>query len=424
MAGTKENNQKYRKQLGEGIKCTDHLGQEFPSLAAMLRHWDVPDISYRYRRNKLGWDLEKTLTTKTMNSDDAGCHECTDHLGQTFKSKRAMCDHWRIPRHIYFRRISEGWSVEDALTKPLKYNGKRKMIKDHLGNEFINVDEMCEFWKTTKQQYIINIRNNLTVEQSLTQITEKPKHPKDHKGIEYKSINEMCRTYNITKTTLRSRLELGWTLEQILENPGNHSFSIKVKDHLGNEFKTQDEMLKYHNVHYTTYTHRKKAGLSMAECLSPDELHSIKCEDHLGNKYECLQDMLIFWFDTPGMYHTRSAKNMPMKNRLTDIRVHKKMNEHLYVKGMTGEFFNVVYKKHEYIMSDVTLYRLLRHEKIIESLVNMRYKDIEVLNIYSLTDKNIPMNMLFRIMYNEKEYIIDTDVLYRLMFFIKTPVVL
>ena len=161
----------------------------------------------------------------------------------------------------------------------------------------------------------------------------------------------------------------------------------------------------------------------MAECLSPDELHSIKCEDHLGNKYECLQDMLIFWFNTPGMYHTRSAKNMPMKNRLTDIRVHKKMNEHLYVKGMTGEFFNVIYKKHEYIMSDVTLYRLLRHEKIIESLVNMRYKDIKVLNIYSLTDKNIPMNMLFRIMYNEKEYIIDTDVLYRLMFFIKTPVV-
>ena len=116
MADTKENNQKYRKQLGEGIKCTDHLGQEFPSLAAMLRHWDVPNVSYRYRRNKLGWDLEKTLTTKTMNSDDAGCHECTDHLGQTFKSKRAMCDHWRIPRHIYFRRISEGWSVEDALT--------------------------------------------------------------------------------------------------------------------------------------------------------------------------------------------------------------------------------------------------------------------------------------------------------------------
>ena len=117
MAVTIESEHGRNRQKGEGIECTDHLGQKFPSLAAMLRYWNVPDASYRYRMRKLGWDLEKTLTTKTINTDDAGCHECADHLGQTFRSKKDMCDHWRMPRHIYFRRIKEGWSIEEALTK-------------------------------------------------------------------------------------------------------------------------------------------------------------------------------------------------------------------------------------------------------------------------------------------------------------------
>ena len=111
-----------KKSPKHWIPCEDHLGNIFPSKAAMLRHYNIPDVSYRYRINKLKWSLEKTLTTPTIDSDLAGAMECKDHLGNKFISKRAMCDYWRIPRHIFFRRMADNWDLERALTTPLKYN--------------------------------------------------------------------------------------------------------------------------------------------------------------------------------------------------------------------------------------------------------------------------------------------------------------
>ena len=71
-------------------------------------------------------------------------------------------------------------------------------------------------------------------------------------------------------------------------------------------------------------------------------------------------------------------------------------------------------------MNDYKLYRLIRYEKIISSLKNMRYKDIIVKQIYGQSTKNIPESMLFRFDYKGVEYILDVDVLFKIMFCTKT----
>jgi hypothetical protein len=44
--------------------------------------------------------------------------QCTDHLGNEYPSITAMCKAYNIPTQTYGMRIKQGWSVKDALTTP------------------------------------------------------------------------------------------------------------------------------------------------------------------------------------------------------------------------------------------------------------------------------------------------------------------
>jgi len=400
------------------IPATDHLGITYPSLTAMLKKYNISDVSYKYRLNK-GWSLEKTLTTPTMSAAECGSHICKDHLGNEFKSKKDMCDYWRIPRHIFFRRISEGKTLEEALTTPIVYKGPRNMIKDHLGNEYINVDMMCAAHNITKEQYLINIRNNCDIEAALTSKTEKRKHPIDHLGNEYRSINELCKTYGITKTTLRARSELGWTLKDILEHPESHTVKIKMTDHEGNEFETQKDMLEYHNMSYTNYTYRrKKLKMSLAEALSPDSYHTIKCEDHKGNKFESLNDMLAFWMNSTGAYHDRLEKSgNNIRYALTKFpKNNTEISESLFlVKQLSEDYCFVIYKNHKYIMPVDKVYRIMRCDKIDKTFAenNNKFNDI-------ILQKRI--DNVYKICYNDNTVLMDVDNLFKIMFLNYLPI--
>lgn len=49
-------------------KCTDHLSNEFLSLIDMCNCYEIHPSAYLYRR-KLGWSLEKALTTPNLKRD-------------------------------------------------------------------------------------------------------------------------------------------------------------------------------------------------------------------------------------------------------------------------------------------------------------------------------------------------------------------
>lgn len=305
--------------MSTGKKTYDHLGNEFASMSAMLNHYGINYSGFKYRIERLNMSLEDALT-KPHTEHLSTAIECTDHLGNSFPSKIAMCDYWRIPRSLFFRRIRDGWDLEKALTHPVRHtNPLKKMVCDHLGNQFKTIDEMCEHHNITKQQYMTNIRNNCTLEQALTSITTYTEC-KDHIGKKYTSINEMCRQYGITKTVLRSRIELGWTLEQILTNPSKKVNYSKVRDHIGNEFSCIKEMCRYHNVSEHTFKNRTKSGLSIQEALKPENTHRVTCKDHLGNTFGCIMEMCIYWnLSTSTFYGRRDKLKWPLEKILTTI---------------------------------------------------------------------------------------------------------
>ena len=131
------------------------------------------------RTRDMGWSLEKALTTPTR--DDS----CSDHLGNRYDSVSKMCAAYNIAKPCYAKRISNGWSIKDALTIP---SGNR------------------------------NPSNKLWTLKG----SPASKSCKDYKGNDYPSFTAMCKSYNIPKSTVEARINRhGWSLEEALTIPRN-----------------------------------------------------------------------------------------------------------------------------------------------------------------------------------------------------------
>lgn len=100
----------------------------------------------------------------------------TDHLGNEFKSIKEMCEFHHIPSKIYDHRVNRlHWSMEKALTTPLKVN-KNEDIK--------KTQEESKETVTAKTEKTVSIEETVQVEQ-----------PKDV----VKTFKILGATYNGTK---------------------------------------------------------------------------------------------------------------------------------------------------------------------------------------------------------------------------------
>ncbi len=95
--------------------CTDHLGNKYRNIKSMCRKYDIEPETYTRRITVYHMTVEKALTTPVKPN---GGLECRDHNGRLFKSRTSMCEYWNIDRKLFEYRISHGWSLEEALTKP------------------------------------------------------------------------------------------------------------------------------------------------------------------------------------------------------------------------------------------------------------------------------------------------------------------
>lgn len=65
-----------------------------------------------------------------------------DHLGNEYKSISEMCRHYGINLNSYKNRIESGMSLEKSLTTPVAVRCRGKKYTDHFGNVFNSLSEM------------------------------------------------------------------------------------------------------------------------------------------------------------------------------------------------------------------------------------------------------------------------------------------
>ena len=106
--------------------CMDHQGNEYSNIKSMCARWDIQPETYTRRLKVYGMSVEEALTRPVKHN---GGLRCIDHTGKRFRSRTMMCQCWGMDRKLFEYRVSHGWPLEDALTRP-----KRSKTKQSDGN--------------------------------------------------------------------------------------------------------------------------------------------------------------------------------------------------------------------------------------------------------------------------------------------------
>jgi hypothetical protein len=97
--------------------CKDHLGNEFKSTAEMCRFYDVSKQTYGMRL-KRNWSLEEALEGRkhkiTIRRPNKRGIKCQDHLGNEYISVAAMCKAWNIERSVFQMRRKSNWTLPSS----------------------------------------------------------------------------------------------------------------------------------------------------------------------------------------------------------------------------------------------------------------------------------------------------------------------
>lgn len=196
-----------------------------------------------------------------------------DHKGQVFNSVKEMTEAYGINTATYHSRIRRGWTVELALTTPMKSNNKLE-IRDNIGKTYKSTKDMCEAHSIKVTTYMGRLKNGMSIEQALATPVKKGIEVQDHLGNTYESIKDMCVAYSVDLKTYRCRLKSGWSLEQALTTPSRKKSEINKRkiqrysqDHLGNKYRTVTEMCLAYGIKLDSYSWRVQHGWTLEEAL-------------------------------------------------------------------------------------------------------------------------------------------------------------
>lgn len=96
--------------------------------------------------------------------------ECRDHEGNVFSSVLDMCEYWGIRYNSFYNRTHyQGMTLEQALTTP----ANRYQVTDPKGRVFESVRQMCKAWKIDYGCYLGRMEHGWSMEKALTTPSKK-----------------------------------------------------------------------------------------------------------------------------------------------------------------------------------------------------------------------------------------------------------
>lgn len=199
-----------------------------------------------------------------------------DHLGNEYDTIKEMCSNWGISPQLFLSRRTRGWGIEKALTTPKKVERVNQPV-DHLGNKYNSISEMCRAYGIKYNAFSNRIRSGYDLESALTKEVGKKRNSVGktvvYRGKEYPSLQSLCNKHKVSCNTVRKRLELGWTMKDAItipvsQKPRYGSKGREVKDHLGNEYVTLKDMLNTYGMSVYLYRSRVNKGWSLEQCLT------------------------------------------------------------------------------------------------------------------------------------------------------------
>ncbi len=93
------------------IQVQDHLGNTYRSVTEMCIAYGISRCTFSFRFDKKGWTLEDSLTKPLIKQKAP----VKDHMGNQYPSISAMCRAYNISRDSFMSRKNKGLSIEECL---------------------------------------------------------------------------------------------------------------------------------------------------------------------------------------------------------------------------------------------------------------------------------------------------------------------
>lgn len=208
-------------------------------------------------------------------------------------------------------------------------------VQDHLGNKFKSIREMALFHGKDPTKVANNLKKGMTPEQALFHKNNQHYKPvKDHLGNYYINLSEMCKAYNILPATFRYRTKIkGYTLKEALDD-------CVFEDNKGKRFKTYKALAEYYNIPYQKVIDNNSKNKNLLEKSTKNQYKTNI--DHLGNKYKSFEEMCEHYNQKPSTVIKRLYRKIPLKNALLGTVVDHKGNHYYSIKSMLKEY-NIPY---------------------------------------------------------------------------------
>lgn len=136
--------------------------------------------------------------------------------GKIFESVKAVARTFNVSYPL-LQKYSKQYKIsyEDAVEL---LTAREHKAKDHLGQSFKSLKEMCKAHGVTYYQFLYRINQGRSIAECLDPHICRPrsKSAVDHQGNKFKSISEMCRHYGVLKNTFSTRLSRGWSIKESL----------------------------------------------------------------------------------------------------------------------------------------------------------------------------------------------------------------
>ena len=140
-------------------------GVRYSSISRACKSHDIDQNVVYLRVNRLNWDLETAITTPVNSLTRPVILD-----GKLYKSLREVAQEYGVRHRTLICRLHNGWSLEDAITTPIRNKGSKG--------------------------YKVYLR-----------------------GVYYPSISKAAESYGINPENVYMRLRYGWSLEDAITTP-------------------------------------------------------------------------------------------------------------------------------------------------------------------------------------------------------------
>lgn len=130
-------------------KVINFEGVLYDSVGSLCRTYGIKQNTF-YRRRERGFTLEECVYGKFKNTDtkmEYSPHRIYDHLGNEFKNAQEMCNFHNVKFGTYRARKSKGLSLSECLSKEMLYKDCQCKSVFYMGKTYPSTREACRVYK-------------------------------------------------------------------------------------------------------------------------------------------------------------------------------------------------------------------------------------------------------------------------------------